>query len=75
MPNGTTPGRTLQRGSAWTLARTWEPPASPWPLAVEAARIHSRSDDRRDLGLPTQADESRLEVSLRYRSDSRRRLE
>ena len=75
LPNATSPRRTLERGSAWTLAWTWEPPASPWRLAVEGSRIHSRSDDRLALGLPTLADESRLEVSLRYRFDSRRGLE
>jgi hypothetical protein len=75
LPNATTPRRTLERGSAWTIAWTWQPPASPWRLAAEASRIHSRTDDRLALGLPTLADESRLEVSLRYRFDSRRGLE
>ena len=75
LPNATVPRRTLEQGNAWTLAWTWEPPASPWRLAVEASRIHSRSDDRRALGEPTLAQESRLEVSLRYRFDSRRGLE
>jgi hypothetical protein len=75
VPNATTPARSLERGSAWTLAWTWTPPASPWRLAVEGSRVQSRSDDRLALGLPRSAAESRLEISLRYRFDSRRGLE
>ena len=73
--NRATPTPARDAGSAWTVAWTYERPASPWRLAIEASRIHSRSEDRVDYGLPSLANESRLELSLRYRFASHRGLE
>ncbi len=73
--NAVTRARVRDAGSAWTAAWTRERPGSPWRLAIEASRVHSRSDNRLALGLPTLADESRLELSWRYRFSSRRGLE
>ena len=73
--NAATPTPARDAGSAWTVAWTYGRANSPWRLAVEASRVHSRSDDRLAYGMPALADESRLEVSLRYRFTSRPGLE
>ncbi len=73
--NAITPATIRDGGTAWTVAWSLERPGSPWRLAIEASRVHSRSDNRLVLGLPTLAVESRLEVSWRYRFSRRRGLE
>jgi len=62
-------------GTGWTLAYLFEPLPSPWRVAIEASRVQSRAGRRATIGLPPLALESRLELSLRYRLESRRGLE
>ncbi len=62
------PASQVDRGTAWTLAYSYEREGAPWRFMAEAMRVDSWVSNRRDLlGLPPSAIESKLELSLNYR--------